>query len=104
MVKPVGEAISSVYCAIQQTQKAQVEMSQEQEKAIKKTSLAARMDETDLHVHVENTTSHYLFDVEWERFSGKVTAQIGLPRQRYYLHITGKCLQLCYFQWKKGRG
>lgn len=103
MVKPVGEAISSVYCATEQPQKAEVEMSQEQEKAIKKTSLADRVDERDLHVQVENTTSHCRFDVEWERFLGKVTAQRGLPGQRYHLHITSKCLQLGCSQWKKGR-
>ena len=103
MVKPVGEAISSVYHTIQKPQKAEVEMSQEQEKAIKKTFLVARMDERGLHVQVKSTTSHYLFDVEWERFLGKVTAQMGLPGQRYHLHITSKCLQLGCFQWKKGR-
>lgn len=103
MVKPVGETISSVYCTTQQPQKAEVEMSQEQEKAIKKTSLVARMDEKGLHVQVENTTSHYLFDVEWERFLGKVTAQMGLPEQRYHLHITSKCLHLGCFHYKKGR-
>lgn len=103
MVKPVDEAISSMYCATQQPQKEEVEMSWEQEKAIKKTSLADGMDERDLHMQVENTTSHYFFDVGWERFLGKVTAQIGLPGQRSHLHFTSKCLQLGCFQWKKAR-
>jgi len=77
-------------------------MSQEQEKAIKKTSLAARMDERDLHEQMKNTTNHYPFDVEWERFLEKVTAQIGLL-ERDHLHVTSKCLQLWCFQPKKGK-
>lgn len=76
-------------------------MSQEQEKAIKEISLAARMDERDLHEQVENTTNHYPFDVEWERLLGKVTAQAGLLRKRDHLHVTSKCLQLWCFQPKK---
>lgn len=71
-VKPVD---AQCVLSIQQPQKAEVEMSQEQEKTTKKTSLAARMGERNLHEQVENTTSHHLFDVEWERFLGKVTAQ-----------------------------
>lgn len=92
MVKPVGEAISTVQYILQQSQKTELEMNQEQERAIKKTSLAARMHKNGLHVQVENTTNHQPFDVEWERFLWKVTAQMGLPEQRHHLHIISKYL------------
>lgn len=79
-----------MHCTVQQSQKTELEMNQEQERAIKKTSLVARMHEKGLHVQVENTTNHQPFDVEWERFLWKVTAQMGLPEQRYHLHIISK--------------
>lgn len=78
-------------------------MNQEQETAIKKTSLVARMHKKGFHVQVENTTNHQPFDVEWERLLWKVTAQMGLTEQRYHLYIISKYLQLGCFQWKKGR-
>lgn len=78
VVKPVGEAIGSIYCTIQQPQKTELAISQEQEKPIKKTSLVAKIDDIGFRVQVENTTSHCLFDVECERCFRKVTAQMGL--------------------------
>lgn len=46
MIKPVGEATSTVQCTLQQSQKTELEMNQEKERATNKTSLVARIHKT----------------------------------------------------------